>query len=284
MRKSTWQQTLSVIGRVNDQRPVEIDRREQVSEKLVDRPSNRILVLNKCARSSVTVIADEGRDSVGWGRRNRVIIGRIFIGVRIVHTELIDIDERRPLFLESMDKLFNDRLIAEIADGFIDSNIRIDQNSLSQRNPVAERVAQSVDMYGLISGLVRKLPEGRPVQSLTPTVWQIGLPHTKAKYRPRNKRTVTARTRHAEIDQMAGDFKEGRCVAGGVIQCEVITAHTLIHYHNTLVEDRIDPALDLHVMVDHHIARIIQSTRQDRRGIRKGTKGDREVLRASLCI
>src|SRR6516225_196115 len=141
MRKSTWQQTLSVIGRVNDQRLVEIDCREQVSEKLADRPSSRILVLNKRARSSVTVIADEGRGSVGWGRRNRVKIGRVFIGVRIVHTELIDIDELGLLFLESMDKLFNDRLIAKIADGFIDPDIRIDQNSLSQRNSVAERVA-----------------------------------------------------------------------------------------------------------------------------------------------
>jgi hypothetical protein len=35
------------------------------------------------------------------------------MGVRIVHTELVDIDERRSFFLESIDKLFNDRLVSQ---------------------------------------------------------------------------------------------------------------------------------------------------------------------------
>jgi hypothetical protein len=84
---------------------------------------------------------------------------------------------------------------------------------------------------------------------------------------------------------MAGGFKEGRCVAGGVIQCEVTTAHALIHDHNNLVEDWIDPTLD-HVMVNRRMALRCFGirTRQDHRGIREGTKGDREDLRGSLCI
>ena len=53
-------------------------------------------------------------------------VGRIFIGVRKVHTELVDIDECGPLFLKSVEKLISEHLIAEIAGGFIDVDVRID--------------------------------------------------------------------------------------------------------------------------------------------------------------
>ena len=47
-------------------------------------------------------------------------VGRIFVGVRKVHTVLLDIDECGPLVFKSVEKLTNQLLIAEIAGIFKD--------------------------------------------------------------------------------------------------------------------------------------------------------------------
>ena len=106
-----------------------------------------------------------------------------------MHTVLLDIDECGPLVFERVEELINQPLIAEIAGIFKDVDIRIDQSFLSRRKPgqKLQRTAECVDVDSLISGPVSKLPEGRLVQSLAPAVWQIGLPHSKAEYRPRNR-------------------------------------------------------------------------------------------------
>ena len=74
-------------------------------------------------------------------------VGRIFVGVRKVHTELLDIDECGLLILKSVEKLISHHLIAEIAGIFNDVDVRIDQGSLSQRNPVAERKGPTKRRY-----------------------------------------------------------------------------------------------------------------------------------------